>query len=654
MDETALAAARQHLASGRHAEAAAALEPLCRAWPRHAEAAQALGLALAGLGRDPEALEWLGRAAALAPEDPAAAVNWGAALSRAGRTEEALAAFRRAAELAPALPAARFNLAQELWKARDVEGAAREMRAAAALDPACFRDLARIEGAREDWEAAAAAWRACAAAGLASAEARAGLALALENAGKDTEALAEWRRLVAEGPASTAARNHVVALLARRGEFAEAEEAAREATEADPANADAWHNLGAVRSLRGDAAGAVAAWRRTLLADPSRVESAREAAAALPPPPAEPAEIDHADPFGDAPHRVGVLTFRAHGADDVSRGLAHALPAVLADAAAPAAAVARHVAPFRRGEPRRADVAFDYFDPHSGRMGELTRALRAERWVFGEISEDLATLRVRLWTAGSATEQSATFPLDPRDPAAALRAAAEAAGIPLAAAPPDPRALLHLGLGATSVVDDLALEHLLAALRPAPWPLAESEFLARVLDLLHRGDPAAALPWLDRALSLRPSPRAHFARGQALFAAGRFDPARDAWAAAAALDPSLRPPALPSAWLELRAGRLEEAARLFEQASKSSEDTAAARVGLGCVAAARGDEPAARARFHEALEASPRMPEALFQTALSWWREGNAEEAVRWGGRLEAHHEGHPLVAALARILGRA
>src|SRR6185436_7377707 len=117
-----------------------------------------------------------------------------------------------------------------------------------------------------------------------------------------------------------------------------------------------------------------------------------------------------ANPFGDEEHRVGVLTFRASSNDDLSRALAHALPALLAASGKSGAAAARHVAPMRRGEPRRADVFFDYFDRAAPHMAELTRALRAERWVAGEIAPDLAMLRIRLWTAGSATEQSHDVP----------------------------------------------------------------------------------------------------------------------------------------------------------------------------------------------------------------------------------------------------
>ncbi len=656
MDDDALRSAREFLAEGKFPEAAKILEPLQKRWPMHSETAQALGLAYAQLGMQEKALRHLGRAAELAPKDAAANLNFGTALSREGRVAEAVAAFRRAVELAPQLSGARYNLALELAKAGDREGAAREMRVATTLNPVAGiyqRDLARLEGALGRWDAAIEAYRACCGSEECHLDARTELALALENAGREDEALAEWRHLVEGAPLLATARHHLVALLARRGEMAEAEKVAAAGTDADPANADFWHNLGAIRAMKNDPAGAVAAYRRALLADPARPATAQEAASALETPPAANPAVDHIDPFGDAEHRVGILTFRAHSADDLSRALAHALPALLADAAVPGKALVRHVAAFRKGEPRRADITFDYFDLQAAHMAELTRSLRAERWVAGEIAPDLAALRIRLWTSGSAAEQSADFPLDPRDPGPALRAAAAFAGIALPESLPAPRTTLHLGLGATSVVDDLALEHLLAALQPAAWPLAESEFLARVLDLLHHGDAPNALAWLERALSRRPSPRALYAKGQALFATGQFDAARDAWAEAARLDPALRAPLLPLGWLEFKAGRLEEAARLFGEAAASPEDAGAALVGLGCVEAARGNAAAARGRLMEALEKAPRMPEALFQMALSWWREGNAEEAVKWAGRLEAHHEGSALVEALARVMGR-
>ncbi len=657
MDDDALRSARELLAEGKFPEAAKLLEPLQKRWPMHSETAQALGLAYAQLGMKEKALRHLKRASELAPKDAAASLNYGAALSREGRVSEAVAAFRRAVELAPQLSGARYNLAQELAKAGDREGAAREMRVATTLNPDAGvyqRDLGRLEGALGRWDEAIAAYRACCGSEECHLDARTELALALETAGRDDEALAEWRHLVEGAPLLPTARHHLVALLARRGALDEAEKAALAGTEADPANADFWHNLGAIRAMRDDPAGAVAAYRRALLADPARPATALEAASVLDAPPAAPnTAIDHIDPFGEAEHRVGVLTFRAHSADDLSRALAHAFPAVLADAALPGKALVRHVAAFRKGEPRRADITFDYFDLQAAHMAELTRSLRAERWVAGEIAPDLASVRIRLWTSGSSAEQSADFPLDPRDPGAAFRAAAAFAGISLPETLPPARASLHLGLGATAVVDDLALEHLLAALQHAPWPLAESEFLARVLDLLHHGDAPGTLAWLERVLSIRPSPRALYAKGQALFATGQFEAAREAWSEAARLDPALRAPLLPFGWLEFKAGKLDEAARLFGEAAKSPEDAGAALVGLGCLAAARGDEAGARKQLMEALEKSPRMPEALFQMALSWWREGNTEEAVKWAGRLEAHHSGGGMVEKLARIMGR-
>ncbi|MEK7466654.1 MAG: tetratricopeptide repeat protein [Planctomycetota bacterium] len=656
MDDTALKSAREALASGKFPEAAKILEPLQKEWPMNAEIAHALGLAFAQMGMKDKALRLLEKAARLAPKDAAANLNLGTALSQAGRGAEAVKAFRRAVELAPQLSGARFNLALELSKSGDAEGAAAEMRAAAGLNPDAGvyqRELARLEAALGKWDAAIAAYRSCTESEECHLDAHTELAVALENAGRDEESFAEWRKLVELAPLLPTARHHLVAGLAKRGELEEAERVAAAGTEADPANADFWHNLGTIRSMKGDAAGAVAAYRRALLADPGRVVTAQDAASALEAAAEPRGEVGHVDPFGEAPHRIGVLTYRPGASDDLSRALAHAIPALLATGTAGVAAV-RHVAPFRKGEPRRADVFFDYFDRQAPLLAELTKSLKAERWIAGELAPDLAALRIRLWTAGSADEQSQDFPLDPKDPAPALRAAAAFAGIELAAALPDSRSLLHFGYGATSVVDDLALEHLLTALRPAAFPLAESEFLARVVDLLRRDAAPDALAWLERLLSLRPSARVQFARGQALFSTGQFDAAREAWSEASRLDPALQSPRLPFAWLEFRAGRLAEAEALFAEAANQADDAGAALVGMGCIAAARRDEEGARKRFHEALEKSPRMPEALFQIALSWWREGNPTEAQRWGGRLESHHEKHPLVAALARIMGRA
>jgi tetratricopeptide (TPR) repeat protein len=657
MDDDALRAARELLASGRFPEAAAALEPLHRKSPMHAETVHALALALAQLGMKDRALVLFEKLVRLAPKDAPAHVNLGTALSQAGRGPEAVAALRRAVELAPQLAGARYNLGVELARAGDAAAAAAELREAVRLNPgaAVFsRELGRLEAQLGNWEAAVAAYRTAVELEGCHADARTELALALEKAGKDDEALAAWAELVREAPLLPTPRNHLVAQLARRGRLEEAEAACRAGAEAAPDNADFLHNLGTLRSMRGDAAGAVAAYRRALLADPSRAETALSAAAVQDPRRPATEEIEHLSPFGESEHRVGVLTFRARSDDDLSRALAHAIPALLAARGAAEGAEVRQVAPFMKGSTRRADVMFDYFDLRTSRIADLTRALRAERWVFGEIAPDLAAIRVRLWTAGAAAEQAEEVPLDLKNPAAALAAAARFARLRLDPKTlPDPHALLHFGLGSTGVVEDLAFDHLEAALRPAPFPEAEAEFVRRALDLVGRGDHAAALDRLDRALAIRPSARTLYLKGQALFATQQFDASRDAWTAAARLDSSLAIPPLPHGWLELRAGRVADAERLFRLASAEESEAAHALVGLGCAAMARRDVAAARGFFKEALEKSPRLPEALFQMSLSYLAENDRPEAERWAGRLEQHHEGHPLVESLARMMGR-
>ena len=653
MDENKLQSAREAIAAGRFEEAAALLAPLHQRFPSHPEAAHALALCWAQAGPGGRALEMFEKAIALAPDDPAVRVNHGAALSRAGRADDAIAAFRRALELDPSLAGAHFNLAQELLKLDRTEEAARHLRTAVALfpkSPVFWRDLGRAEAKLGRWGEAVLAYQRGVADEACQVEARQELGVALENAGREDEALEWWRKLVGEAPLLPGPRNHLVALLAKRGDLEGAEREAQAAAAAAPGHADFHHNLGTVRTMRGDTEGATASFRCALLLDPARPETARAISA---PPPDPRAEIEHLNPFTAPGHRVGALTFRIHSPDELSRALAHAIPGLLA-ALGQGPAEIRHVAPFHRGRPRRADVMFDYLDPAETRLADLTRGMKVERWVFGDVAPDLAVLRVRLWAAGESRDQSSDLPLDVRHAGDALRRAAGFARFALPATLPTDTDILHFGLGSIAGDDLLACDHLLAALRAAPFPAAESELLRRALSLLQAGDASATLAVLDRALALRPAARLWLVKGQALFSTREFEAARDAWDRARALDPALRPPALPAGWLEMKAGNLEAAEAFFREASGDEDEAAGADVGLGCVAMARQDLEGARKRFLEALAKSPRLPEALFQMALTYIAEGKEGEALRWAGKLEQANEGHPLVGALARVMGRA
>ncbi len=656
MDEAALLTARELVATAQFAQAARALETLHRRFPQHAEAAHALALCWAQMGMADRALPAFERAAALAPADAALHVNYGAALLQGGRAADAVRVLTRATEIDPTLAGAHSNLAHALAATGDLQTSARHFRRAAELfpdAPTFWRDLGRAEARLSRWEEAIAAYRHAAEEDEdCHLDARQELAVALDQAGRGEESLAAWKAILARAPLLPAARNHVVSLLARSNRLDEAETVAREGTELSPLHADFHHNLGMIRSLKGDVPGAVAAWRRALLCDPGRIETSLTAAEGIPLP-APRTDLDHASPFGEEEHRIGLLTFRIHAPDDLSRALAHALPAALAGARLEAG-VARHVAPFEKGTGRRADVVEDPLDLQSPALAELTRALRVERWVAGEIAPDLATVRVLTWTAGTTAVQSLDVPLNMADLAPALTALAGFARLPWPPADlPSTRSLLHYGYGATSIVENLALEHLLSSLAGGAFPPAEAEFGRLLIPLMERGDAPQAVGWLERALSARPSAKLFALKGQALFGAGDFDGAREVWGEAAKLDPSVRPPPLAAGWLALRARDAVAAEGHFREAQRVEGDAAAALVGRGVCAMAAGKFAEARERYLEALQASPRMPEAIFQMAVSWWMEGNAGEAAAWGGRLEQHHAGSPLVVTLARMMGR-
>jgi len=88
-----------------------------------------------------------------------------------------------------------------------------------------------------------------------------------------------------------------------------------------------------------------------------------------------------------------------------------------------------------------------------------------------------------------------------------------------------------------------------------------------------------------------------------------------------------------------RAGRLEEAQRLLEQARREAPRNLAILANLGAVRAQRGQHAAALEAYEEALKLDPRSARLRLNMALAWFRQGDAANAL---GHLDAFLAAEP------------
>jgi len=143
-----------------------------------------------------------------------------------------------------------------------------------------------------------------------------------------------------------------------------------------------------------------------------------------------------------------------------------------------------------------------------------------------------------------------------------------------------------------------------------------------------------------RALELDPDlPEARSARAWALSLAKRYDEAGREFQAAIALDPMLFEARYFYARTCFQHGKLEDAARLFEEACRIREDyqarffAAQSRAALGQEVDARAGYRQALAVVQEHLALNPDDPRAATMCAVALCRLGQPEEGLRWAQR---------------------
>ena len=109
--------------------------------------------------------------------------------------------------------------------------------------------------------------------GLDDAPTRYELGLALDEAGRPSEAIAEYRRALDRNPNHPESLNNLGAALANQGRMDEAARHFERLIAVDPENADAHANLGFALAAAGARARAVAAFREALRLDPDHAEA---------------------------------------------------------------------------------------------------------------------------------------------------------------------------------------------------------------------------------------------------------------------------------------------------------------------------------------------------------------------------------------------
>ena len=109
--------------------------------------------------------------------------------------------------------------------------------------------------------------------GLDNAPTRYELGLALDEAGRPTEAIAEYRRALDRNPNHLESLNNLGAALANQGRMDEAAPHFERLIAVDPENADAHANLGFALAAAGARARAAAAFREALRLDPDHAEA---------------------------------------------------------------------------------------------------------------------------------------------------------------------------------------------------------------------------------------------------------------------------------------------------------------------------------------------------------------------------------------------
>ena len=178
-------------------------------------------------------------------------------------------------------------------------------------------------------------------------------------------------------------------------------------------------------------------------------------------------------------------------------------------------------------------------------------------------------------------------------------------------------ALAHAMLGATYTLeygfgwnlDPKLLDHAEERVQRALTLNPVSPIAYTGLGTVHfwRDEPAAAVAAADRAIELGPSYAApHFIRGASLIQQGKFVGAAQSINRALRLNPRASPGQwLTVPYLNLMAGRTQEAVEMFEQARAVNPDLILARIPLAAIYESEGRHEEARAVVQEILRVNP-------------------------------------------------
>ena len=189
--------------------------------------------------------------------------------------------------------------------------------------------------------------------------------------------------------------------------------------------------------------------------------------------------------------------------------------------------------------------------------------------------------------------------------------------------------LLALGAATSSRVHVFAdLETLwrdTVSKNPAEWSAYNN--LASLL--LERGRPAEAVPFLERALALRPdAPEVHHTMADAWLRLGRRDEARAEYARALAGAPGYAPGHNGLGLLLLDEGKATEAIAEFEQAIRLRPDLAAPFYNLGNALVALERWREAEPYYERALQIDPEFAQAHNNLANLYAYRGNLASAI--------------------------
>ncbi len=228
-------------------------------------------LDLEARGNYAAALPLLWEAAGLAPGDPDVQNRLGEALVRMGALDAAVDAFRRALAARPAFRKASNNLIMALVKTGKGEEAVDRARRQVLESPADPDSLFTLGLAQseQDIDAAIITFHRTLAVAPRHVLARYNLALALQRADRQQDALDELQKALAIEPRPEMHYTRGV-IYWHQGDLDRAAAALRAAIAAEPGYADAHYTLGAVLKARKDWAGAAESLRRAMALGPNQ------------------------------------------------------------------------------------------------------------------------------------------------------------------------------------------------------------------------------------------------------------------------------------------------------------------------------------------------------------------------------------------------